>query len=81
MKMFCNRNKLLHKKGWIYMWGWKPTLWDFIILILATITSTIVCFPCWLLQKIGIKAKRYAKFLSKTGLEDFSFFVIKEYDN
>lgn len=61
------------------MLDWKPNWWQGILLILAVIISTIICFPCWLMQKIGIKAKRYAKFLCKTGLEQLSFLEIIEY--
>lgn len=61
------------------MWGWKPTWWEAILLIIGVIISSIVCFPCWLLQKIGFKAKWYAKFLAKSGLEELSYFLIKYY--
>lgn len=63
------------------MWGWKPTWWQAILIIIGIIISSIACFPCFILQKIGFKAKRYASLLSKTGLEDFSYFVIKVYHN
>jgi hypothetical protein len=61
----------------MFMWGWKPTWWEAILIIIFVIVSSIACFPCWLLQKIGFKASRYAGFLIKAGLEDLSYFILK----
>jgi hypothetical protein len=61
------------------MWGWKPTFWEGIALIIIVLISSIACFPCFLLQKIGFKVNRFARLLCKTGLEDLSVFVIKVY--
>lgn len=61
------------------MWGWKPTFFEAILLIIFIIISSAVCFPCFLLQKMGFKAKMYSKFLWKTGLEQLSVFEVVMY--
>lgn len=59
------------------MWGWQPTWWQIILIFIGILISTIACFPCFVLQKLGFKMKRTARFLSKSGLEDLSFFIIQ----
>ncbi|AKQ08430.1 hypothetical protein PQE66_gp115 [Bacillus phage PBC2] len=62
------------------MWGWKPTFWEGVMLILLIILSNIVSLPCFLLQLMGFKAKRYAKWLCKNSLDQLTFFYdIKVY--
>lgn len=61
------------------MWNWKPTWLEALLLLIAVIVSTISCFPCWLLQKTGIKSKLYAKLLCNIGLDQFSYLEIIEY--
>ncbi len=61
------------------MFGWKPNLFETIIMIILFIISTIVCFPCLIIQKVGFKAKVYSNFLHSTGLEQMSYFRIKHY--
>lgn len=58
------------------MWGWKPTFWEGVVLIFFIIISNIVCFPCFLLQKIGIKAKRHANWLCDVGFDQVTFYAI-----
>lgn len=58
------------------MWGWQPNWWQSILIIIGIIISSIACFPCFLLQKMGFKAERYAGILIKMGLEELSHFVI-----
>lgn len=60
------------------MFDWKPTWWQVIILYVLIIISTVICFPCWLLQLVGVKCKVYARFLCKVGFEQLSFLPIIE---
>ena len=62
------------------MFGWKPRWWEAIFFIIIIIYSNIVSFPCFILQLMGFKARKYAKWLCKNGLDQLTFFYdIKVY--
>lgn len=63
------------------MWGFKPDLKTGLLIILLVILSTIISFPCWLLQKAGFKTKRYARFLYNTRLDQTSLFDTVVHDH
>ncbi len=63
------------------MWGFKLDWKTGILLILLIGLSSTISFPCWLLQKVGFKTKRYAGFLYRTGLDQTSLFHTAVHDN
>jgi hypothetical protein len=53
--------------------------WQTILIWMLVIVSNIIAFPCFLLQRIGIKAKLYARFLTSVGFDQLTFYDIRVY--
>ena len=62
------------------MLNWNLNWWQKGLFLLIIAICTIVCFPCWLLQKIGIKSRMYAKALCTIGIDQLSALEVIEYE-
>lgn len=62
------------------MWGFKIDLKTGMGILFLLFLCTIVSFPCWLLQTIGLKMGKYTMFIYRNHLDQASLFDIKSYD-
>jgi hypothetical protein len=58
------------------MFNFEFKWWEALLLVFLMIFWNIVAFPCFLLQRMRIKAKRYANWLNKIGADELTIYDI-----